>query len=296
MSNDTPYCGVDKETIDNASPVFVEGRKDAFSFYINERFAIQDLKDSGAPAPWTDNPTLRDFRFTCVCRKHDRISRWYIANIAERTDLDFETKFYNTLLFRIFNKTETAEAINQPFTMDQMPTLRSRFDAAKASGYTSHFGSAYLTCGQKKAWDRDSSDMSHRMVDMLEWTHKHGYAEKVANAKDQKECCDIIEGIRGFGEFLAYQVFVDLSYIPEFQFTDEEFTVSGPGCRRGINCLFEDRDGMTEEECIFWIRDNQEKFGLSRHVTVMDIENCFCEFSKFIGRQLNPKKRMRRYG
>ncbi len=291
---DTPYCGVREDVIETSSPTFIEGRREQFSYYVNERLAVQQKKESGLSAPWTEDRILRDFRFTNVSRRDDRVSRWFIENIAERDDLATEAKVYNTFLFRAFNKTETAEGLMLPFKKNGEKYLRGLIADMRASGYDKHFGTAYFQSGLKGAWKTDD-DTSNRMVDMVEWLIANDYYSKVTAASNQKECFETIKEVAGFAEFLAYQVFVDLTYIPEFPFTDKEFTVSGPGCHKGINCLFDERDGMTDEECIFWIRDNQELFGLTTDVSVMDIENCFCEFSKFIGIQLNPKKRMRKY-
>ena len=108
---------------------------------------------------------------------------------------------------------------------------------------------------------------------------------------------NIIKGIKGIGDFLAYQIWVDLTYIPEFDQSEDSFTVAGPGCRLGIDLLVEDRDGMTHEELIFHLRDNQHALDLDIDftLTVMDIENCFCEFSKYTKRTMGLNNRMRHY-
>lgn len=103
--------------------------------------------------------------------------------------------------------------------------------------------------------------------------------------------------IEGLGPFLAYQIWVDFTYIPEYPFSENHFTIAGPGCRAGIDLLFQDKDGMTHEECIFWLRDNQDKvysdFGYDRVkfwsdeepedqcMNVMQLENMACELSKY---------------
>jgi hypothetical protein len=98
---------------------------------------------------------------------------------------------------------------------------------------------------------------------------------------------------------MAYQIFVDFTYIPEFKFTENEFTISGPGCSRGIHTLFSETGGLTDDELIFWVRNNMERIceenGIEmnfyelfsdlpeeqRYWNVMSIENCFCEYSKY---------------
>lgn len=120
--------------------------------------------------------------------------------------------------------------------------------------------------------------------------------EDILKCNSQTEAYEMLLKIRGFSRFLAYQVFVDLTYCPEFQFSENEFTVSGPGCDAGINLLFVDKGGMTPAECLFWLRDNtDEVFGkrffhdlftdLPEHdrcINVMSLENLHCELSKYV--------------
>lgn len=105
------------------------------------------------------------------------------------------------------------------------------------------------------------------------------------------------DDIEGLGPFLAYQIWVDFTYIPEYPFSENHFTIAGPGCRAGIDLMFEDKAGMTHEECIFWVRDNQDalfsKYGYVREafwsaeepwdraMNVMQLENLFCELQKY---------------
>lgn len=107
-----------------------------------------------------------------------------------------------------------------------------------------------------------------------------------------------LKEVRGFANFLAYQVWVDLTYIEDYPFSENHFTIAGPGCIKGLDMLFEDRAGMTWEECLFWLRDNQlEVYGklgydpekmfvvlepFDRTLNVMCLENVFCETLKYI--------------
>ena len=151
------------------------------------------------------------------------------------------------------------------------------------------------------------------------WLGEDHIVDRLLKAKDQQEAFDIIKSIRGFADFLAYQVFVDLSYIPDFPFSENEFVVAGPGCKRGLDYIFLDKDGMTYEECIFWLRNHinggfeggyslfnnselddvcdshgwkiveykpnklfEDLPEYDRCMNVMSIENCMCELSKYI--------------
>ena len=109
---------------------------------------------------------------------------------------------------------------------------------------------------------------------------------------------------------------MDLTYIDEFPFSENEFVIAGPGCTYGIEILMENRNnfsGMTSEEIIFWIRDNIhkefERLNLEwdpvklfidvpeydKCLNVMMIENCLCEFQKYWTLYNRPHAHVRRY-
>lgn len=144
-------------------------------------------------------------------------------------------------------------------------------------------------------WEKD---VPLRVFWLAKWVVDNNIISRILEAKDQKEVVDILQEIPGIAYFLSYQIFVDFSYIPEFPFSENEFTAAGPGCKKGLDFIFRDRDGMTYEECLFWIRDNQRELfheyeydpndlfndlpEEDRILNVMSLENCMCEISKYI--------------
>lgn len=141
-------------------------------------------------------------------------------------------------------------------------------------------------------------DVVLRPLHLVKYCNENKIYEEILNCLDAQALYKILLSIPGFGKFLAYQVFVDLTYIPEFPFSENEFVVSGPGRDRGLNMIFADKDGMTYEECLFWFRDNlkrlweennlkyypEELFDhlpeYDRNYNIMMLENSFCEHSK----------------
>jgi len=63
--------------------------------------------------PWTTDPILQTYRFTNVFRATDRVSQYLLREIQYRTDRSQEARevFFRTILFKIFNKIETWEAL-----------------------------------------------------------------------------------------------------------------------------------------------------------------------------------------
>jgi hypothetical protein len=138
------------------------------------------------------------------------------------------------------------------------------------------------------------------------------YFERLLECESPDEVYQAMyDEIEGLGPFLAYQIWVDFTYMPGYPFSENHFTIAGPGCRAGIDLLFLNKDGMTHEECIFWLRDNQDavysQYGYVREqfwsaeepvdqcMNVMQLENMFCELSKYtrcveaVGRGEKPR-------
>jgi hypothetical protein len=312
---DVPYCGVREKKIKSAKPVLNEENFKHLYNFIVRRYLIHVRKDvKKLPAPWTKDPILREFKFTNVRREHDRETKWVIDRIVNNPKLSYENKLMNLALYRMFNKSTTMEIFDSviDFEIDHGPnfdlwldTVRDLFKLKlqKDPKYT-FFTNAFLTCGIKVALgnQKDTNDefMPMRIIKFAYKLWNEGFVDKIKKAKNQQEVFKVIQSWKGLGEFLAYQIYVDMTYIPEFPFSENEFTVSGPGCIKGLKEVFDDFDGMTYDEALFWLRDNidyefikrawkWEKDKLfvdlephDRHMNVMSLENCHCEISKYI--------------
>lgn len=309
--SDTPFCGVRKFVIEGAKPVLDEANLIHLYNFITRRYKIHLRKDiKHLSPPWTSDEILQNFRFTNVRREHDRETKWLIDNITSNPMLSLKQKFLNIILFRLYNKHQTSELLSMPLRFDSKwdpEWYRPLFEAEKMlHPDTVFFTGAFITGGLKRAlkWylpvDDPKNSMEMRMLWFMKELVKDNTASKLREADSQKEVFDILCGYSGIGDFLAYQMFVDMTYIKEFPFSENEFTVAGPGCVNGLKMLFTKTDGMTWEECLFWLRDNLaeefKKAGLNwdkdrvfkdlpewdRGFNVMSLENCFCELSKYI--------------
>lgn len=311
---DILYCGVDKERIKKAQPVLNERNLLYLYNFIKRRYVIHLRKDVlKKDPPWTNDQVLQNFRFTNIRREHDKESKWVIEHIANNPELSYEDKLLNAILFRLYNKHETAELISMPITFSKTPDwnpewYRSLFEAALAEDpHVKFFTGAFNTGGLKRAlkWylpkDDPKNSMPMRVLWFIQYLIGEDIVGQVKSCTRQDEVCNKLSSYMGLGKFLSYQIFVDMTYIEEFPFSENEYTQAGPGCVMGLNYLFEDRDGMTYEECLFWLRDNLDRLFVEelgkdwdakrvfwdlpeedRCFNVMSLENCFCELSKYI--------------
>lgn len=320
---DTLYCGVSKTRIKKAKPVLNERNLLYLYNFIKRRYVIHLRKDVlKKDPPWTTDPVLRDFRFTNIRREHDKESKWVIEHIANNPELSYEDKLLNVILFRLYNKHETAELISMPFKFSQTPDwnpewYRSLFEAAlvedpKRVFFTAAFHTVGMKNTLKKVTGEDYAPM--RILKFIKILINEGLVDDIKACVNQQEVYQTLTDYNGIGRFLAYQFYVDMTYIAEFPFSENEFTVAGPGCVMGLNYLFENRDGMTYEECLFWLRDNLDRLFVEelgkdwdakrvfwdlpeedRCFNVMSLENCFCELSKYIRAKDGTGRPRKRY-
>ena len=325
---DMPYCGVSQQKIREAKPKLnVVAVKHLYDF-VTERYKIHIRKDFlKQKAPWTNNPILSQYKFCNIRREHDRQSQYLIKNISTNSCLSLEDKIVNSFYFRAWNNWDTMKDLGGPwpaknlYSSQMKEQIRPIYQKlATEDPDRKWWSSAYNQGGTKHAWKFPQGDGYQRAYKESEakkykdwepdiplrvfhigpWLKDGHVVERLLNAKDQKESFDVIRSIRGFADFLAYQIFVDLTYIEEFPFSENEFVVAGPGCKKGLNKLFDDYDGLTHEEALFWLTDNIDEIFNEVHppfwagrlfvdlpqedrfFSVMCLENCMCEFCKYI--------------
>ena len=92
------------------TPVF-----DAYWQFAAERQEIYFRRIEGRLGPWTDDPILKQFRFTNAYRAADRVSQYLIRSVIYEPNLDQnpDEVFFRTILFKIFNKIETWEVLTE---------------------------------------------------------------------------------------------------------------------------------------------------------------------------------------
>lgn len=318
---DELYCGVDKNKITEAQ---VKIHPENFGYlvhFMQERFQIHLNKDIlKKPAPWTDDKILREYRFTNVFREDDYVTRELIHQ-AQSLILTLEEKVLNTILFRAWNNPRTFKDFGGPWNTEMIYSGRLK-ECVRPIYQRLHeedpnrlwWSGAYNQGGTKNAWkfpdpnkvkERKTArnkkgasafndyekDIPLRVFHIGAWLKEMDFFNRIMQCKNQREAFELIKDIQGFADFLAYQVFIDLCYIPEFPFSENEFVVAGPGCKKGLDYIFIDADGLTYSEQIFKLKEILESRApqlnllykqCDKQINIMSLENCMCEISKYI--------------
>lgn len=298
---DVPYCGVSKRKIMNADPEVTN--LELFAHWIKERYKAHLRKELGKPRPWTDDEIIANYRFTNVRREQDRQTKYLIDNIVKNERLTIRDKIVNIIMFRYWNVWDTMRDFGGAWTRQEIMSgapkefaEKKYIELLRENPRRNFFTSAFLTSGAKigvrKAFNTKNAVTGAFLL--AQYAIKNKIPERVIKAADQKKSYEVFKELPGVADFLGYQMWVDCTYIPEFPFSENEFTVAGPGCKNGLNRIFKDKDGMSYEECVFWLRDhfphrvelNLDKLMVDipredRFLSVMSLENCLCEFSKY---------------
>lgn len=293
---DILYGGLNAEKIQTAQPKFHPKHLEYFIQFVLDRYQVHVNKDVlKLPKPWTKNPVLLDFKFTNIRREHDKTTKYLLDMIEQHKDAPYGNKLMNIVLYRLFNKIETSQLLGWVnFGKYDDDTLRKHLLEAKP-GFV-YFTNAFYTTGMRQGFRRSYPEEEFEPIVIPRVCNdmKTTIVRAIKQAKTPMEVIEALKQLDGVGNFLSYQMFVDFTYLDEFPWSENEFVVSGPGCMKGLDYLFEDKGGLTHDELMFWLRDNcpitkeqcQELMvdlpEYDRYMNVMSLENCMCELSKYI--------------
>lgn len=274
-----------------------------YFYFIQERMNIFWRKYSHQ-GYLTDDPILREYKFTNVYRASDRVSQYLIRNVIYK-DLNSyspEDVLLRILIFKVFNRIETWEYLSQQvdirvhsFNVESLTNLLSK----RQKDY-SIFSNAYMMAGSHARYaDISTKHQVWLKVIEDEFIQNLGF-EKILNAKSMSDVYNQLRCYPLIGDFLAYQYTIDFNYSTYINFDEDSFVKAGVGAVRGIKkCFFS--YGRRFEDAIYFIHDHfeelQEKYGYTgfhplpgRNPKLIDLQNCFCETDKYLRAKLPELK------
>ena len=204
---------------------------DTYWRFAAERQAIFFRRAVGAAYPWTDDPILREYRFTNVYRASDRVSQYLIRNVIYAGDQSPNEVFFRTLLFTFFNKIETWETLSSHLGLPRCADFDvERYDHVLShelqSGHTI-YSAAYIMPSAPKPCEHRRKHRFHLALlsDML----KDDLPGRIAESQNLRDVYTPMLAYPSIGPFLAYQFTIDLNYSDILRATEMDFVVPGPG-------------------------------------------------------------------
>ncbi|PWK52850.1 nucleotide kinase domain-containing protein [Pleionea mediterranea] len=262
---------------------FAQKRQDAFY-----------SKLSGENHPLTDDPIIREYKFTNCFRASDRVSQYLIKNVIYSKEWSLRDTVFRILLFKIFNKIETWELLEREigelsysnFNLALCDQILEKARASKAAIYSAAY---IMPSGSQKKYGKIKKHQFH--LKLLKTLIDSGFHETIAQSNSLEELYKKLLSVESLGKFLAFQFTIDLNYSSWFNFSENDFVVAGPGALDGIKKCFVDPGGYSAEGIIKYMTDNQDKFfeqfGFKfrdlwgRKLHLIDCQNLFCEVDKY---------------
>lgn len=260
--------------------------------FVFHRHRVWEARQAGEPQPWAPQGhyLLNTKKFTNVFRALDPGSQ-YVIQMLQEPGLEPRDALARAILYRFTNR---------PQTWDHLKSVYGRWpladdmddDLVQALHETPDgqiFSGAYIimpTPGR----EGDKAQGAVRLARRL--TVRGGpenVVDQVVGAGTPAAAYEALRSHFGMGDFMSMQILTDWGYYwPEYD--ENEFVVAGPGSRRGVAELFPAK--VDTEEVLRWVRDQWWQDlaspaiplpnGLYRALSLMDVQNTFCEFSKYL--------------
>ncbi len=253
---------------------------------------------AGEPGPWTTDPVLAEHRFTNAYRASDRVSQYLINHVIYGTETDDVSTVLRVLLFKIFNRVDTWEAIEAElgqvdrYTFDPK-ALNTVLDRRMQEGRRL-YSAAYIMPSPKLGEIRKHANHLKLLAGLVRDRTLDRLIEAPSLARLYAQLVDV----PSFGPFLAFQFAIDLNYTSVYEFSEMDFVVAGPGAHDGIAKCFEGTNGLSAEEVIRGVTEGASDclaaLGVEfpdlwgRPLQLIDCQNLFCEVGKY-ARVVHPE-------
>jgi hypothetical protein len=289
--------------------------KDFFDF-IFERQLVWYNRNVKCTKSWTTDETLQKYKFCNCYRELDKGTQYIINKL--KTEKSREIIFQNIVFYRFFNKFNLYEDLDistiKEWNKETTKELIKRFDYLRSQGKTI-FNDAYLISGNK------TKEPKHVFIlKQLEYSFSDNKVKElikeIDNCKTPKESMQVIKKIPKVGDFLAYEIWTDLTYFNFFnqKWTDNDVVNIGPGAKWGLELIYEKKLSNKEQlEKINHLHKVQKQF-LEKikknklswkdinyndcftnvpYLSLRNIEHSLCEFRKYL--RLKEGKGKKRY-
>lgn len=158
--------------------------------------------------PWTDDEILGKYKFTNAYRASDRVSQYLIRNVIY-TDEKFspEDTCFRILLFKMFNKIETWEYLEQSLEFVSYSSYcyeeYERLLTQRLMDGQKIFSAAYIMPSGKSSFGYSKKHQNN--LKLLEFMMRSKLSVKIAGAKTLEEVYKILLSFPMIGSFLAFQ-------------------------------------------------------------------------------------------
>jgi hypothetical protein len=258
---------------------------DTLLYWVTERHSIYLKKEEGLPKPWTADPILQNYRFCNPYRENDKVTV-YIAEHWRTPNRHDPDLWFAMTVARLLNLPSSMDTVGYPVPFDKEEFLR-KLKHKRSLGHKI-FNAAYIVSTNGVAMDK-LDYIAERVLTPL-WRNREYIRPR------PKDCLqDVFERLTqfdGIGSFIAGQIIADIKYAPPLLLGAGDwstFAVPGPGSLRGMRRLY----GLAKDDKRYdknWrfnllaVKDrlNTDIPGGMSPLHAQDVQNCLCEFDKYM--------------
>ncbi|MGH3549932.1 MAG: nucleotide kinase domain-containing protein [Pseudonocardiaceae bacterium] len=276
-------------------PVPRQGIYELYWYFASERQRAFERRVAGEEWPWTDDSILQEYKFCNVFRAADRVSQYMIQDVCYHQETcSPEDRLFQIVAFRTFSKIDTWRTVQE--VLGRYPRLddlasgafTKSLEEAKCVNGGLYTG-AFILCATD-AYGQNLKHLNH--VELFRDMFLTGrLGKKLLAARSLREVYNLLHEYPLMGDFMSYQITIDLNYSDLINFSENEFTQAGPGALRGIKKCFENLGDFTPTNLILWMVEHQEEEfarlnlpfnGLwGRPLHAIDAQGLFCETDKY---------------
>lgn len=254
--------------------------------FVKERHRIWERRQAGLPQPWTEDPILAKLKFTNMFRVLDPGSQFVLTDLYEGDPVDFLARCF---MYRITNLPATWHEIRDELghypRVNEFDERLVRILKARRKAKRQVFSGAYIIIPEPNT----KNDKIEGVVKLTRMFIREGLAPFLA-ASTQEQRFKILRSIPGIGRFLAMQILTDWGY-GQVVNRENEFIVGGPGAVRGAMHVDPNHKTGTVIRNLRdqWLDESHPR--LAGHpLSLMDVQNTLCEFSKYVREMNRPRK------
>ena len=273
-------------------PGYVPGVDNFYRFCYERQAVFHRRQMVELPAPWTDDPILRRYRFTNVFRELDKGNHYFQVGLDRAGWESFAEVLWYSCLYRQINRIETVERrpLPSPFATDaEIEAYLSGHSADMAAGHKVFTG-RHLTVGLPRY-----RKMVHHLRD--NWQDLATDLDCLLSAEDRdpdataKDLFDYVRTVPSVGGFIGFQVYLDLIETEHTPWNEDAFVFLGPGSTKALTMLFgkSPRKALDEQarSLVSYQEMAWDSLGLPFHdvapypLTLKNIEHALCEYFRY---------------
>ena len=258
---------------------------------------------------WTDDPILREYRFCNVRRRDDRVSRWLRQHVLIGANLT--VSFSAFIEFTAFCRWNNWPPVIAEIMKRGLYPVREIDWCAVASMInqyrTKHkkaWTGAYMINAKGCEKGKSKANFIAEQVIGKSVREAVPQIEKALLTNSRREVWLVYNSIMNHGSFMSGQIVDDLGYTVLLSGAKDTNTWApqGPGSLRGFNRLLgipiktRHNEGEWCTQLQIWRREIITALGKEyRDITLMDCQNCLCEFFKYSKTQLGEGRPRSKY-